>query len=468
MNPEDFDALAGSEDYRSIAPLTAMVLDATLPESVRIRASEVVTGFDDTTTAEQRRTWWASADLVVMRHALGLMDRTEADIVIAVASDDEHPLQATAVESMSFGFGEAEFMPVLQRALGHRDPAVREAAAGTLLWEEPVAAESALLAATRDETFEVAAAAINTLRYYPTRRVLREISLLRAHPDQRIAAAASDAFDEVQWSFEQAATEGKAGSVALLREWMSPIRDLVTWPEEITGRELLPLHTHRPRGTVPETELTRLLDDPDADRAELEGTLRGADWQGYEADARARASTRFATHPNPLVREIGCAALADWVCTAELVRLVGDRSFGVRKTAMYFLSTIPADPEVAEVAWQYLVTATGTTAQEAVRTYVVHAGPAAVDRLVELARSDRREAVRYEAICALSKLEAAEQISALADLLSAAPGVNWSVHLALLWALRELGLAVVVPPQLAAVDNVDLQSALAALTARQS
>ncbi|MGW4246658.1 HEAT repeat domain-containing protein, partial [Nocardia sp. NPDC004722] len=222
MSPVDFDELARAEDYRSIAPLTAMVLDASLPEPVRLRASEVLTGFDDTTTEAMRRTWWAGGDLVVMRHALGFMDRAEADIVIAVASDDEHPLQVTAVESLSFGFGEAEFMPVLVRALGHRDPRVRAAAASTLLWEEPVAAESGLLAAIHDETFEVAAAALDTLRYYPTRRVLREVSLLRAHPDERIASAASDAFDEVRWSFEQAATEGRPGTVALLREWMSP------------------------------------------------------------------------------------------------------------------------------------------------------------------------------------------------------------------------------------------------------
>ncbi|MGW4245600.1 hypothetical protein, partial [Nocardia sp. NPDC004722] len=123
---------------------------------------------------------------------------------------------------------------------------------------------------------------------------------------------------------------------------------------------------------------------------------------------------------------------------------------------------------IAEVAWRYLASATGRTAQEAVRTYVVHAGAAAVDRFVGLARSDRRAAVRYEAIGALAKLAAAESISALADLLAEPPGVNWSVHLALLWALADLAPGVTVPPPLADVDHLELQSALAALTARQS
>lgn len=135
---------------------------------------------------------------------------------------------------------------------------------------------------------------------------------------------------------------------------------------------------------------------------------------------------------------------------------------------MYRLASTPADPAVAEFAWRYLANDTGTPAQEALRTFVAHTGSGAVDRLVDLARSDRRVAVRYEAITMLSKLPAVEEIRSLTDLLAEPPGVNWSVHLALLWALPEHGITVPVPAHLAAVDDLDVQSALAALTARQS
>ncbi|AYF76385.1 hypothetical protein D7D52_24030 [Nocardia yunnanensis] len=429
----------------------------------------MVTGFDDTTTSELHRTWWATGDPVIMRHALGLMTRAEADIVIAVASDDRHPLQARAIESMGFGFDEAEFVPVLVHAFTHPDPAVRKAAAAAAFWFEPVAAEDGLLAAAHDDAFEVALEALDTLRYYPTQRVLRAVADLRAHPDERIRAAATTTFDELRETFEEEVVEGNPKTVALLREWMLPVRDLVGWPDEISPYEQLPLSArYSRREAVTEAELLALLDNPEVDRHELDPGLRGLDWSGYAPDARARATARLVGHPNPLFREIGCAALADWQCTGELIRLVADPSFTVRKSAMYSLSLLAPDPAVADVAWRYLAMATGTMAQEAVRTYTTHAGPAAVDQLVELARHDRRESVRSEAIDCLGKLHAVEAISGLADLLTEPPGVSWSVHNGLLWDFERLGLTVPIPPGLAAVDNLHVQSGLCGLVARQS
>ncbi|MFX0578644.1 HEAT repeat domain-containing protein [Nocardia nepalensis] len=205
------------EDYRSIAPLTALVADHRLPDTVRAMASDVVAGFDDTTTSARRRAWWASADPVLMRHALGLMEREDADIVVPVAMDDAHPLQATALDTLGIGFGEAEFPPVLIRALGHPTADVRTVAANALLWDEPVAAETRLLDAAHDHSPEVAVAAINTLRYYPTRRVLRALAELRGNADEQISATAADSYADLQGTFEDAAECGDAGPVALLR-----------------------------------------------------------------------------------------------------------------------------------------------------------------------------------------------------------------------------------------------------------
>ncbi len=44
----------------------------------------------------------------------------------------------------------------------------------------------------------------------------------------------------------------------------------------------------------------------------------------------------------------------------------------VRKSAMYYLGDTPKSGLVAEAAWRYLPDARGTTAQEALRTYVHH------------------------------------------------------------------------------------------------
>jgi hypothetical protein len=50
------------EDYRSIAPLTAIIEDRGQPEPVRTAASVVLVGFDDSTTGEVRRGWWERGD----------------------------------------------------------------------------------------------------------------------------------------------------------------------------------------------------------------------------------------------------------------------------------------------------------------------------------------------------------------------------------------------------------------------
>ncbi|WP_157514356.1 HEAT repeat domain-containing protein [Nocardia concava] len=445
-----------------------MVFDDSLPESIRDRASRVLEGFDDSVTGEQCRTWWAGGDPVVMRHALRFMTRAEADIVTAVAGDDTHPSQALALRTMSFGYGEAEFVPLLVRALSHGDSRVRRAAIEASFWEEPAAAETGLLAAANDETFEVAEAALEALPYYATQRVLRGVAELRAHPDARIGEAATKAFEDLRETFEDAASEGDPKAVALLRQWMRPVRELVAWPEEITLSERgQPISRQWP-AVVPEPGLIALLDNPDTDREELERTLRGVDWTGYDSDERERAAARLTTHPNPLVREIGCAALVDWDRTDDLMRMTGDTSSNVRKSAIYNLSLLPANPAVAELAWRYLPTVTGTAAQEALKAYVAHAEGSATDRLVELVRSDPREAVRYEAIHALGKLRAVREVHGLADLLAEPPGVHWGVHTALLWVLRELELATPLPAQLATVDNLHLQIAIARYTAHQS
>ncbi|GAB0107646.1 hypothetical protein JMUB6875_66420 [Nocardia sp. JMUB6875] len=475
MTPDEFDEVERTEDYRAIPRLRAMVFDEQLPESVRRRASDVAAAIDGTVTGEQCRSWWASGDPVVMRHALRHMERSEADVVVPVASDDTHPLQPIALAVMGFGFDAAEFVPVMVRALTHKDPAVRRAAAaGPLFWHEPVAAEAGLLAAAQDEVLEVAEAAIDTLRYYPTRRVLREIAALRDDPDERRSAAAVVTFDELRDNFEETVVGGKPKAIVRLREWMLPVHDLVAWPADIEVHEPPGLYLPRPRrarrplGMFPESTVFALLEDPNATREELEQTLYKVDWLSYKRGTRARLAAELVAHPNPLIREIGCTALEEWGRAGDLVRLVDDPDLAVRKSAMYALGGLRADPAIAELAWHRLPAKSSTAAQEALRTYVAHAGNDAKDRLVALVRSDPREDVRYEAVRDLTGLRAAAEIHTLADLLADPPGVNWSIHTALLGSMRELDLDAAVPPDLMAVDNLHLQQALANYLARQS
>lgn len=356
--------------------------------------------------------------------------------MVPVAADDSDPMQATALERMSFGYGEAEFVPVQVRALGHPDPGVRATAASMLVWNEPVAAEEGLLEAARDPVVEVAVAALETLQYYPTRRVLRTLAELSGSGDREIRDAATASFDDMRELFEKVDERGDESSPVTYR----------SDPE--------------PRTTLPEAEVLALLDDPDIDCVARDGALRANEWNGYSAAARGRLTTRLVDHPDPNVRDIACSAFAAWSETDALLHLTRDRCFVVQKSAVYCLQDLPASAVVAERIRQVLRTATGTAAQEALRTYIAHASGKQTDRLVELARADPREALRYEAVRVLGDMEEARAVRALAPLLDDPPGVTWSVHIVLLDQLRRLRIAVPPPAWLAAVDNLHLRRAV--------
>ena len=121
--------LGALEDFRAIPCLTSVLENTTLDEPTRRAASEALANSDDSTTTAARRDWWASGDGVLMRHALVASGNTDRELVRSVAGDDKHPLQAEAVEAMSFGFDDAASAAMVARALDHRDARVRRAAA---------------------------------------------------------------------------------------------------------------------------------------------------------------------------------------------------------------------------------------------------------------------------------------------------------------------------------------------------
>jgi len=456
--------LACLEDYRSLGPLTAMVEDRDLPESVRGAASQVLLGFGDSTTGERRRSWWESGDPVKMEHALRLMERSEEDVIVAVAGDDRHPLQRVALAAMDFGFDEAKHQPVKIRALAHPDADVREDAASVLVWDEPVAAEEPLVSAASDPVSDVAASAVSTLQYYHSRRVLRVLADLAETADEQVRAEAVKSFDENRWRFEYLATYGAPEQVTLLREWMEPVADLVTWPDDVEDRDVYSPSGEPSRIAMSESELLALLTDPDGEWRPKKETLRQVAWERYPAGERARLCKALTVHPDPVVREIATKPLEAWSRSDELLALTADPSFVVRKSAMYHLGLVPRAPALAEVAWDYMLSAGGTTAYEALQTYVAHADARkAKERLSELAWTDGRETIRTQAIVRLADLGSIHELQSLVPLLREPPGVSWAVHIAIIDGLRELKLPEPDLDDLAAVDNLELTHSILGL-----
>jgi len=460
---EAFDTLATLEDYRSVGLLTAMLENHQLPESVREGAGAVLRQIDDTTTAGRGRAWWRSGDKVLMSHALLVMGRSEAEILATVAGDDRHPLQALALAGMLFGFDEAEFQPVKIRALDHTDADVRETAADVLMWDEPVAAEGPLLAAASDPAREVATAAVHALGYYRSRRVFRALAEMLDTGDEQVRATAAESFSDIRGHFEWLLSSGDAAETVMYREWVEPVADLLRSPEQV--QEATPSSPPAAGPTpVSASELLDLILDPDGGWAPKKELLLRAGWRAYGPDERERLSSALADHPDPFVREIAAVPFAAWSRKEELLRLTQDPSGLVRKSAVYHLGLLPADPALAIAAWTFVLEAAGRAASEAVQTYVAHAPTdEAKERLVELARSDRRESVRTTAISSLVDLGAGAELESLVPLLREPPAVTWAVHIGILDGLCTLGLTAPFPDDLAAVDNIDVIQSVVAL-----
>ncbi|VTS08103.1 ---NA--- : Uncharacterized protein OS=Nocardia seriolae N-2927 GN=NS07_contig00110-0026 PE=4 SV=1 [Gemmata obscuriglobus UQM 2246] len=83
-------------------------------------------------------------------------------------------------------------------ALAASAPEVRATAAKILFWDEPVAAETALVTAAADPVERVAVEALLTLQYYPSRHVIRSLHGRLDHPTEPIRHAARESWDEIR------------------------------------------------------------------------------------------------------------------------------------------------------------------------------------------------------------------------------------------------------------------------------
>lgn len=469
------ESLTTLSDPRSFDPLIALVEDPDRPADIRRAVGRALRNMEHSTVEvpeERIRGWWQAGDAVLREHALLSMDAHDCpDIVEAVASDPNHPMQADALGQMDFGFGSHRHQEIKIRALAHPDPEVRAAGARGLLWDEPIRGEGPLIRATNDPVPEVAIEAIVTLNYYHTRRALHCLEQHINHPDARVREEARTSYDEIRISIQAGLARGGVQVAERIRRWLGPMLEVLNFTEE----ELQPEPSNRsprPREETvsPRTEaeiLTR-LENPDTSPvilSEVIGdllSLSPSDW------GRNRITPLLLNHFDPFVRQRTVSILTRWQDESGLLRLARDPSFAVRKSALYWLGDLPhPNPAIAELAWQYLqdptLFASGLT--EPLQTYVAHAPrEEAVPRLVSIARNTTsREEIRSTAIWQLERLGATDELIGLLPLLSEEPQVSWSVHLAMLSAIKELKLPVPDLSRFEEVDHLEVQWALGEL-----
>jgi HEAT repeat protein len=453
-------------DPRMVAPLMSILEDGSRPAALRDAAGEILRG-SGLLAQDGARGQWLGGDDVLRRHALLTMGREAADIIEPVARDVGHPLHREAIVAMEWGFQEPRFQALKIAALTHADPAVREAAADVLVWDEPVAAETALLRAAEDAVEAVAIAALRALEYYPSRACIERLEGLREARAARGEVARSS-LSAIRGNFLQVLMAAEGGARAALTAWMRPSQHVLAFSndelcpatDDTTCAPLAP-----PRAEpVDAGELLDSLGDPDGPWAFKKELLRRADAARFSLEERTRLTPFLTTHGDPAVREQASRLLAAWDDHNALIRLVSDPVFVVMKAATYYLGQTTPSATAARWARDHLSDprAVSTHGYETLTTYAHHASPAeGIPFLAQVAREDARESLRHHAVTELARLGARAEIASLLPLLDDPPAVTWAVHLVLLSACEKLGLTPRIGETLRAADNLDVQAAIA-------
>lgn len=451
------ETLAALIDPRAVAGLTAIVVSPSGPRALRELAGAILRGYYDAPPPHVLQGWWTKGDRVLRRHALRSMP-DEAAEVLEVAADPRHPLYGDAIAQLAWGYEEPAHQQLKIAALAHADPDVRVIAADALVWDEPVAAEPALIAALADPIVEVALAARAALIYYDSRRVLRALSTVPA------PAGAEHFADDVRADVADRVRAQPAAVRAHLAAWLRPIADLLPAADDavrVPGPR--PPTATEPPGADEILALLAIVDGPWAlARAQLGRVAPAA----VAADARAVIAERAATHPDADVRALATGWLAAWADESRLRALLDDDAFLVRKAAAYACAALPPTPALAArlLAHLHHPGVASTHARETLASYAVHAPAAeALPILDGLAGDDRRESVRTHAVHLLTERGARAQLAPRMAALAEPPRVTWALHIALLEAARRLALPAPAAADLADVDSLAVQLALAEL-----
>ncbi|MEV6769557.1 HEAT repeat domain-containing protein [Nocardia sp. NPDC051030] len=445
--------LAQLADPRAVVPLAEIGRDLGRPTDVRQAALRVLEDSSLCPEGADLRAWWDTGDGLVRACVLRQATRSEADLLEPIARAPHHPLHRHALTGIEFTFEEPHWQQYKITGLAHPDPAVRRIAADVLCWDEPVAAESALHRAATDSATEVACAAIDTLRYYPSRATLRLLHEIAQGGGARAEAArAAEADLLVDFADEQ----------SRIGHWLTPVADLLGPTEHDTAPSPTPPVRCRAKPPVPTAaEVFAVYSDLDGPWAEKLAALRGNDWSRVPASDRPVLTALLSGHPDPQVRDLCCSALASWHEVDALLSLAHDPEFGVRKSAVYSLRFVPPSQEIATLTWNLIASGkvASTGGYEALATCAAHTPPGELDdRLIDLARSDLRESIRAEAVSLLG-----EQVEPLLFLLSEPPLRTWAVHIRLLTACRDSGVTLPAATALYTVDNLHVAAALADL-----
>lgn len=458
--------LGALDDPRALELLLSVVADSSQPDHLRQAAIDVLSSGCISCTESDRRGWWASGDPFLQRLAILEARTSESDILLAILRDAGHVFHKEAISSLEFGFEEPDFLKFSIRALSHQNPDVRVVAARNMLWNEPVMAEDGLIANLWGDDDDAAAESADVLVWYSSKRVHLAFDELRKHgPAHRQEDAQNCMYyflEDVKYVLEHLDSCGREHFL----QWLSPAKyesDSRAVPEAKIVQSRDNAELKKDQSLISDaSEIIALFDD-------LDGCWNGkaygsVDWKSVCFSHRLILADYFRSHTDHAVRDIACKPLSMWDRADILVEFLSDRCGGVRKSAAYYLRYVSLDSALALPLWNALtdVNCTSTRARETLESYVIHAPRLeAVDRLADIALSDRRISRVETALYELIRLQSHSQMHELLSLLAKPPMINWNIHTILVDYCNSQKIRIPNFVELCRADDLRLQEKLA-------
>jgi hypothetical protein len=460
--------LQSISDPEAIARLESIIVDVAKPRIVRQAAGVVLRdeiSYADK-PAELLRRWWEEGDDILRQHAFAHMNsRSCPEIVREVAHIPSYPFLTAALRAMKYGFDSPEDVALRINYLTHPHVGVRAAAADSLEFDAPVAAQEPLHLASCDDEPDVTVAAAKALEAYPSLASIHRLDKLGFHSDSQVREAVDTGLSKMKFLILTRLRDPDQRVVKRLRDWLQPVWDFLAFSEcDLTARPGATVQKRPERHrTIPPSELLDLLSRDDIRSPADLVRMYSLDWSGYTAAEREQL------RPHVLAgrfgEDEGCRALASWHDAAGILEIARGAGFWGRKSALECLSKFPPGPETSPLILDYLhKNYLGPSLEcETTEVYARHADRGwTVQWLHDTAGdADLRQALRLTALKCLVKMGAAAEVSQLAWILREPPLVSWDLHVALLNAMPEMSLPVPDLGHLQSVDHLFMQAALA-------